>query len=212
MRGDREIENIHECRSFEKGDKTRLAVILAGGMSRRMGGDDKAEAMLAGERLVDRVARRLQAQAGRLLISGAKDYGTGLQTVPDLTDGPRGPVAGIFAIAQWLRCHAPEAEEFFTLPVDAPFAPADLVERLAAAGGTAIASDGDRDHPTFARWRLDSLAIAWPKFADQPSPSLKALAEACGAFRVVWSEPRCFLNLNTKQDLIEAARFLESLE
>jgi len=80
----------------------RIGVILAGGGSRRMEGRDKAVAELAGKRLVDHVIDRLKAQTDRLLISGVRDFETGLTAIPDRDNGPSGPAAGLWAVASWM--------------------------------------------------------------------------------------------------------------
>ncbi|MBB5519322.1 molybdopterin-guanine dinucleotide biosynthesis protein A [Amphiplicatus metriothermophilus] len=186
----------------------RVVALLAGGASSRMGGRDKALARLAGARLVDHALARLGPQADRLVISGPHDYGTGLPCVPDSAEGPRGPVAGIFSLWRWVEANAAEARGFFTAPVDGPFAPPDLVARLAEAGGPAIAADPQGSHPVFAYWTCAALAQAWPAAKDAPSLSLKALAATCGARAVVWPEEGFFLNVNTPDDLERAAKHL----
>ncbi|MCG6120849.1 MAG: NTP transferase domain-containing protein, partial [Blastomonas sp.] len=107
------------------------AVVLAGGRSRRMQGSDKALALIAGERMIDRVLRRLVPQAAEVLLSAPHDYATGHSAIADLPDGPAGPVGAIRAVAQALAVRGIEA--FVTAPVDAPFVPLDLVARLAGA-------------------------------------------------------------------------------
>lgn len=188
------------------GSAGRTAVILAGGLSRRMGGD-KALVRLGGVRLIDHVLVRLVPQAARLLISGPRDYGTGLEFIPDLAEAPHGPAAGVYSIWQRLASLDPGAG-FVTVPVDGPLLPSDLVERLAAGEGAAIASDGRNDHPTFACWTCQILSAAWPLLRRKPPSSLKCLAAACAARRVVWPCADNFLNINTPGDLERAEGLL----
>lgn len=65
-----------------------ITFILAGGQSQRMGGSNKAAAMLGDSRLIDLVAARLAAQSGHVMISGPQDFETGLTYIPDLASGP----------------------------------------------------------------------------------------------------------------------------
>lgn len=183
----------------------RVAVILAGGRSSRMGGRDKALAEIGGERLLDRVIARLAPQADRVAISGHSDYGTRLPTIADAANGPRGPAAGLFAAARWIVREEPGTDRFFTAPVDAPFLPADLIARLEAAGGPAVAVDDEGRHPTFACWTLAGLAKAFAHLRDDASISLRAVAEMSCARDVAWPGGRFFFNVNTPEDL-EAAR------
>jgi molybdenum cofactor guanylyltransferase len=185
-----------------------VAVILAGGRSRRMHGRDKGRVELCGKRLIDRVVERLRPQALRVVLSAPHDYGTGLEYVPDLSNVPQGPVAGIRSVHRWLEANYPEAECFVTAPVDGPFLPGDLSIRLCARDVSAIASDGENDHPTFACWKQSGLAAVLPRLAGRPHLSLKALAGACAAQRVIWPESDFFFNVNSPDDIEAATRRL----
>lgn len=174
-----------------------------------MGGDaDKAVARLGAVRLVDRVIARLKPQADRILISGPADYGAGLEIVPDAPDAPLGPAAGIFSVSRYLRREG-AAERFVTAPVDGPFLPEDLIERL-ASDAPSVAADEEGVHPTFACWTLAALDRANAALAGAPSVSLKGLATMTGARVVRWPGAGAFANINTPEDLARWARILES--
>lgn len=180
-------------------------VILAGGQSSRMG-TDKAAILLDGERLIDILIARFAGRAERILLSARQDYGTGLAIISDDPGAPGGPVGGILSVAAGLQALAPEVEGFVTVPVDAPFAPADLIERLAASGGCAVAQDRQRLHPTFAYWRCDVVnAVRDTLKPEERAPSLQWLARQCNAISVTWTEDRAFLNINRPDDLLAAA-------
>lgn len=174
----------------------RIAAILTGGKSRRMG-EDKALLDLGGERLVDRVIARLAQQVDQVCLVGPTDYGTGLPTVAD-DPAFQGPLAGLFGMAAWMQEHHREVDGFLTAPVDAPNCPEDLFDNLSQMEGSAMAADPKRVHPTFAYWRLEELANA--RGALQASGSLHSLAEAVGAWPVTWQTGEPFLNLNTPEE------------
>lgn len=186
----------------------RIVAILAGGRSRRMGGEDKALAVLGGARLIDLVLARLAPQADVAVISGRHDYETGLAVIADEAGGPGGPAAGVFAAARWVMEHEPRAKGFFTAPVDAPFLPPDLVARLGAAHAPAIAADDEGVHPTFAHWSVTAVRDARQMLRDERSISLRMLAAACGACEIRWSGKGLFANINTPSDLEAAAQRL----
>jgi molybdopterin-guanine dinucleotide biosynthesis protein A len=182
-------------------DPALWLVILAGGQSTRMG-TDKATVELEGQRLIDILIGRFADKAGRILLSAREDYHTGLEFISDDPDAPGGPVGGIFSVAARLR----DIGGFVTVPVDAPYAPADLIERLAASGGCAVAGHGERIHPTFAYWRCD--AVNRVRDSHEPverAPSLQWLARQCGAATVRWPDPAPFVNINRPEDLRAAA-------
>ena len=189
-------------------DGTRIGVILAGGGGRRMGGADKGALMLAGKSLAARVVQRLSPQVDHLLISGAHDYGSGLLVLADRKDGPVGPAAGLWSALRWIEEHAPKAEGFVTAPVDGPFTPADLFERLSGGDGSAIASDGENLHPTFGYWRCDALRAAIESAPAGYGFPLKELAEKVSASHILFGEANAFLNVNTPEDLATAEKIL----
>ena len=192
------------------GTETRiLGLVLAGGASRRMGGCDKALCRLGGEPLVARVTRRLQPQVDRLMISGPADYGLGHATLPDRSDGARGPAAALHAAYRWCAEHRGAGiGAVVTVPVDGPFFPRDLVARLASHGVATIAETACGPHPTFACWPLDALAAAAPLLAAPGGLALRRLADAVGAQAVHFGEEEAFFNINTPADLARAETWL----
>ena len=182
---------------------TTSLAILAGGQSTRIG-TDKAVIRLDGERLIDILIRRFADKAEHIMLSARDDYGTGLPIIPDDPQAPGGPVGAIFSLAD--RLQAMGIDGFVTVPVDAPFAPADLIERLTASGGCAVAEDGRRMHPTFAYWRCAVVnAVRGTHDHEERAPSLQWLARQCGAETVTWPEERLFMNINRPDDLAAAA-------
>ena len=180
-------------------------VILAGGQSSRMG-TDKAVVAFEGERLIDILIRRFADKADRIVLSAKEDYGTGLQIIMDDPDAPGGPVGAIFSLASRLPEMVAGIAGFVTVPVDAPFAPADLVERLSASGACAVAQDRERLHPTFAYWRCDIVnAVRGTHDPGDRAPSLQWLARQCGSESVIWTDEMLFLNINRPADLVTAA-------
>jgi len=181
-----------------------LLVILAGGQSRRMG-QDKAVLELGGERLVDLLIRKYHGLCNQILLSAPQDYATGHDNIPDDPDAPPGPVGAICTIASYLSSKFSDTAGFVTVPVDAPFAPEDLVERLTKVGQCAVASDGERVHPTFGYWRCDMVtSVCHTHDLDQRAPSLRWLARQCDAHLVEWPQGPFFTNINTPEDLEEA--------
>ncbi len=191
-------------------EAVRVGVILAGGQSRRMG-SDKARIELAGRPLIEHVLGRLAPQVELTLISGRSDYGTGRVVIGDRPDGPKGPAAGLWATAHWLKTHCPKARLFVAVPVDGPFLPIDLYDRMAAAGPCAVAvtEDGQTvsQHPTFGLWPVANiLKILMGKGATK-GPSLHHLVQACAAREVIFATHQ-LLNINTPNDLVQASALI----
>ena len=141
-------------------------VLLAGGLSRRMGGGDKCLRDLGGRPILARIIERAASQVGSLVLNAngdpARFEAFGLPVAHDVVEGYAGPLAGILTGLDWAAEHAPDAEWLASFASDAPFLPTDLVARMAAAveaegADLACAITHGRTHPVFGLWRLDLL-------------------------------------------------------
>ena len=194
----------------KESEAPRIALILAGGAARRMGGVDKGAIELGCMRLFDRVIERLSPQVDRIVVSGTHDYDSGYSVIADLEDGPHGPAAGLWAMLEWLRAHHADDEGFLTVPIDAPFLPLDLYERLHSAEHSSIACDANGAHPTFAYWRCDALRAALQGASNHYGLPLKELAKSVNARRIRFDTAGEFENINRPDDLQRAAARLRS--
>ena len=101
-------------------------------------------------------------------------------------------------------------------PCDAPFLPADLVERLLAAARVselqvAAARYEGTVQPTFSLWHCDTLAPVREVALDQGKGGLMAMLDRQQHAVVDWPEthPPPFFNINTQADLDEARSMLD---
>lgn len=200
-------------------------VILAGGLSRRMGGGDKGLLKFGSATMLAHVIARLKPQVASLALSANgdparfKEYG--LDVVADPVGGFVGPLAGLLAGLGWaVRC-VPAATHVLSASVDTPFLPADLGTRLACGLATAAGSpialvqSAGGVHPVIGLWPV--------ALADDLDLALRAgqrkvleWADRHGAVRVPF-EPLSiadqtvdpFFNANTPDDLAVARRLIE---
>lgn len=144
-------------------DKSIVGVLLAGGLSRRMGGGDKGLLQLGEKPMMAHAIDRLSPQVSQVILNanGSPDrfQQFGLPVVADTQDGAQGPLAGVLAGLKWTAEHAPEASHIVTASSDAPFLPDDLVKRLQAgrlASGQpiALAGSGGHRHPVIGLWPI----------------------------------------------------------
>jgi len=147
-------------------------VLMAGGLSRRMGGGDKCLRSLGGRPILARVIERVRPQVSALVLNANGDparFGDfGLPVAADVVEGFAGPLAGVLTGLEWAAAHAPDCRWLASFACDAPFLPGDLVARLRAAveaegADMACAASGGRSHPVFGLWPLalkDDLARA----------------------------------------------------
>lgn len=196
-------------------DLRPLAVVLAGGLGRRMGFVDKALLRLRGRPLLDHVLDRVRPQVRAIALSANGDprrfarYGVPVLADP-VPDTP-GPLAGILAGMRWVQRVYPGTDLLLSVPTDTPLLPVDLVLRLDAARthATPIAcahSNGQR-HPVVALWPValaDDLAAALANGVRGVDAFASRHGVADVAFQVGQVDP--FLNVNDREGLTAASR------
>jgi molybdopterin-guanine dinucleotide biosynthesis protein A len=197
-----------------------LAVVLAGGLARRMGGGDKPLRLLGGRPLLDHVLERIRPQAAAVILNANGDparFSTyGLPVVPDpLPDYP-GPLAGVLAALDWAAAKRPDLATLLSVPGDGPFLPADLVARLeqarqAAGVPMACAASGGWTHPPIALWpvalrgELRAALLAGEKKIDRWTARFGC---AAAEWPVTPVDP--FFNANAPEDLAAAEALLQA--
>ncbi len=185
-----------------------VAVILASGQGRRIGGD-KARVLLAGEPLWRHVAGRLEAQVAGLAVNGGGDFGD-YPVVLDATPG-LGPLGGILAAMTWAAGQG--VSRVLTVAVDTPFLPRNLAARLAnAPGPVAVARTADGLHGTTALWDV-ALAGALNGELEQGTRKVIEWANTVGFIAVDFPDqiPPPFFNVNTPDDLAKAEAWLAAI-
>jgi molybdenum cofactor guanylyltransferase len=191
-----------------------VAVLLAGGLARRMGGGDKPLRLLHGRPLLDHAIARVRPQCHALVLNANGDPSRfarwGLPVVADpLPDYP-GPLAGVLAGMRWTASHYPDIADVLSVPTDTPFLPADLVARLQAARANArvpiacAASDG-RTHPVVALWPV-ALADVLEAALLAGMRKIDAWTAAQGVVAESFTDPRGdpFFNVNSPEELAQA--------
>ena len=203
--------------------------LLAGGRSSRMG-RDKGPLVIGGKPMIEHVIARLRPQVHRILISGNDEErysGYCLPVVPDAIgedtgEEQAGPLAGLHAALLWAQSETPDARFLLTVPIDTPFLPRDLTQRLAdglhAADATsAIAASNGRTHPVVGLWSIGLLAAvtasiqdgvrAMHRFAEQQKSAVVDFPSVTA--RGVSVDP--FFNVNTPDDLQRAETLFAAL-
>lgn len=191
-------------------DERITAVILAGGLGRRMGRVDKGLQLLDGKPLVQWVLERLAPQADEVLLNAnqntARYEAFGYPVIGDQIAGFAGPLAGLHA-ALTRATHPLVA----AVPCDSPFLPTDLLARLRTAitrtgADVVTARTFDQAQPVFCLCRRDLLPRLTAFLAAggrQPGPWYQTLAAIEVAFD---DQAEAFRNINTEDDLASLRR------
>jgi len=187
-----------------KSDDTVTAVILAGGMARRMDGVDKGLIELNGRPMIEYIIEALKPQVDNIVINANRNLEQyrryGYPVVEDIMGDYYGPLVGMASGLQ--SCHS---ERILTVPCDSPFVPPTLADTLYTAllgqeAELSVANDSERMQPVFAMLRRHLL------------PSLLAYLDAGGRKIDTWYAehnmaladfsdwPDAFININTPED------------
>jgi molybdenum cofactor guanylyltransferase len=100
-----------------------MAVVLAGGLARRMGGGDKCMKLLAGKPILAHVLERLDGQAERILLNANGDVtrfaSWNMPVATDVVTGFGGPLVGVLTALEWAATHALEITDVVSVPAQA---------------------------------------------------------------------------------------------
>jgi len=197
---------------MERGSAEVTAFILAGGKSTRMG-MDKAFVALDGRTLLARMLDLARSVTPEVWIAGdAAKFAPFAPTVEDVFPGC-GPLGGIQAALR-----ASKTELNLILAVDVPFVSLALLQYLITRAGSApdamvtVARNGWGWQPLCAVYRRDFAETAERAlrdgrykidtlFAEVPTQAISEEELSAAGF-----SPRIFRNLNTPEDLAEAAK------
>ncbi len=204
----------------------RVGVLLAGGLSSRMGGGDKSLKTVGGTTILERVVARMRPQVGRLILNANGDparfqafpFLADLPVVPDGVPDFAGPLAGVLAALDWAAEHAPEASDVISVATDGPFLPRDLADRLTGARDAAQAqlacarsgpyAEGWQTHPVIGLW---PLALRHELRKAVVEEGLRKIDRWTARYPLAYADFRIdpvdpFFNANTPEDLAEAER------
>jgi molybdopterin-guanine dinucleotide biosynthesis protein A len=205
---------------MQQGALLTLGLLLAGGLSRRMGGGDKCLRPLGGKPLLARIVERARPQVSELVLNAngdpARFAGFGLPVVADVIEGYAGPLAGVLTGMEWAAANRPELAWLATFATDAPFFPRDLVRQLHRAcadegADMACAASAGQNHPVFGLWPVrlraelrHAMSVEGLRKVDEWTARYRL---AVRNFPLTGFDP--FFNTNRPEDLAAAEALLD---
>lgn len=168
-----------------------LGAVLAGGRSRRFGGD-KAAAMIDGRAMIDHVVAALSPLVDRVVVCGRAHA-----TLTGLADRPApglGPLGGISAALHHAAAHG--FDRVLTLPCDTPTISATTLTALLRAERAAVVADC----PVIGCWPAELAPALDALLAAGGDRSVRAWARRAGAVALPLPAPA---NVNYAGDLVD---------
>lgn len=192
-----------------------LGLILAGGLSRRMGGGDKPLARVGGVAILDRVIAAMAPQCDGLALNAngdpARFSAQGLPVIADDVPGFAGPLAGVLAGLDFCSRAHPAIDWVVSVAADSPFLPGDLVarlqaERIAAGARLACAASGGHAHPVIGLWPVALRAELRHALVVEDIRKIDRFTARYPIATVEWATTPVdpFFNANTPEELAEA--------
>lgn len=181
------------------------AIILAGGLGRRMGYRQKGLMQLRNRALIEYALDKVRPYTNNIVISANKEQDQyaafGYPVIADVESyALRGPLAGIYSAASAL---ASDIEFIQVLPCDTPFLPNKIVEDLhhsliaEPTKELVVAATKDKVHPVIMQFRRSMLSKL-KDYLDDPRELNRVMAfiESCGHGTVNYSDNDRFININ----------------
>lgn len=161
-------------------------VVLAGGAGRRMGGVDKAELVIGGERLLDRVLAAVPGAERRVVVGPVRPS---REPVAWCCEDPSGGGPACALAASMRFVHAPYA---VVLAVDLPLVGAAVVAQLLAAafgrdGAVGVDASG-RDQPLLATYEVGALRTALADGGTLAGASMRSVVARLDVARIEVAE------------------------
>lgn len=189
------------------------AVVLAGGMGRRMEGIDKGLALLSGREMVAYVIDTLQPNVSEIIVNANRNLDAyskfGARVVGDSLEGYQGPLAGVEA-----GMAESKTAWIYTCPCDSPMQSVELLPTMwkqlsATDASIGLAYDGERTHPVFSLLNT-SLLPSLRQYLNDGQRKIDRWFAQHNMRELDCSEHAAsFVNINTEEDRQRAEQVLQ---
>ena len=148
-------------------DNNILAVILAGGKSKRFG-EDKNLVKLGSLSLIEHVIQKVKEKFKKILIIANNDLkiekSSDIVVIPDLIKGNLGPLIGILTAMKWAKKSNSNYKWIATFPSDTPFFDISIIEKyekkiIEDDSLLYFVTSSEKRHNIFGLWSIDLLDV-----------------------------------------------------
>ena len=187
--------------------KTVTGVILAGGLARRMGGQDKGLIQYKQRPMITYALDAISPLVDHLVINANRNLGQyqqwGFPVIADKTTSFDGPLAGILSVMKSVKF-----DVLLVMPCDSPLIDSEHLRKLVTTLTTAqadicVAYDGKRLHPVFLALKF-GLEQSLEQFLASGQRKIDVWLAQHNMVQADFSnEPEIFMNINTLDELVE---------
>ena len=200
-------------------DNNILAVVLAGGQSKRFG-EDKNQAKLGNITLLEHVLAKITKKFEKILIVSNQNLNiktlNSITIVPDCIQGNLGPLVGVLTAMKWIKKNNKQYQWIATFPSDTPFFDTSIIEKYKSRINLNesllyFARSNQKRHNIFGLWSVKLMDTLENDLINNNFRKVEEWADKIGVetINVKIDKFDPFLNINTKTDLKEAEKILK---
>ena len=199
-------------------DNNILAVVLAGGQSKRFG-EDKNQAKLGNITLLEHVLAKVTKKFEKILIVSNQNLNiktlNSITIVPDCIQGNLGPLVGVLTAMKWIKKNNKQYQWIATFPSDTPFFDTSIIEKYKSRINLNesllyFARSNQKRHNIFGLWSVKLMDTLENDLINNNFRKVEKWADKIGVktINVKIDKFDPFFNINTKTDLKEAEKIL----
>ena len=200
-------------------DNNILAVVLAGGQSRRFG-KDKNQVNLGDMTLLEHVLKKISVKFKKILVVSNHNHNLEnndkITIIPDCIPGNLGPLVGVLSAMKWINENNLKYEWIATFPSDTPFFDNSIIDKYKLRMKSSkkllhFIKSNKKRHNIFGLWSIKLLDILEIDLVNKNFRKVEDWANKIGAdiidIKIDKFDP--FFNINTIEDLEEAKKIMK---
>jgi molybdopterin-guanine dinucleotide biosynthesis protein A len=199
-------------------DNNILAVVLAGGKSKRFG-EDKNKIKLGEKTLLEHVLSKINNKFEEILIVSSHNIeikkSENITIIPDCLDD-FGPLAGVLSSMKWVKENQKQYKWVATFPSDTPFFEISIIDEYKKRININdsllyFIKSNNKRHNIFGLWSIDLLDVLEDDLKNNNFRKVEGWANKIGVktIDIEVNEFDPFFNINTKEDLKKAEEILK---
>jgi molybdenum cofactor guanylyltransferase len=200
-------------------DNNILAVVLAGGQSKRFG-EDKNQAKLGNLTLLEHVLAKVSKKFEKILIISNQNLNlkklNSITIIQDCIQGNLGPLIGVLSAMKWINKNNKQYQWIATFPSDTPFFDTSIIEKYKSKINLNesllyFVRSNQKRHNIFGLWSIKLMDTLENDLINNNFRKVEEWADKIGVetINVKIDKFDTFFNINTKIDLKEAEKILK---
>jgi len=200
-------------------DNNILAVVLAGGQSKRFG-EDKNQAKLGNLTLLEHVLAKVSKKFEKILIISNQNLNlkilNSITIIQDCIQGNLGPLVGVLSAMKWIKKNNKQYQWIATFPSDTPFFDTSIIEKYKSRINLNksllyFVRSNQKRHNIFGLWSVKLMDTLENDLINNNFRKVEEWADKIGVetINVKIDKFDPFFNINTKIDLKEAEKILK---